>query len=795
MKQAYKISGLASAFVILLLLIPSLWPNDLALGASPRIAGAANAQVGEIGNASRQRLERFRGAMAVHKRNVRRLMEISGVVASGVGRAPDGEPVVRVFTERPSVRGIPEMLEGVRVRTKVSGRFYARRADTCGDDCETWDRWPLPVPIGVSVGHPEITAGTLGARVTDGTDVYILSNNHVLANINQATPGDPILQPGSYDGGLYPDDAIANLTDFEQINFCTVFWIWLFCDQPNTIDAAIAKSTRGEVGFSTPIGLEYGTPSPVLHAAYGDPNIIGDEDLDQLVGKTVKKFGRTTGLTTGKVDAIEATVNVCYDSSCTQIAQFQDQLIITPGTFSGGGDSGSLIVDSLNHPVGLLFAGSDANTIANRIDLVLNRFGVTIDDGGAVTPVVDLEVTGIDVPSNVMAEEPTTVTVTVRNLGTEAVLSASVTLQDLTEEVQVGTADVMNLPSGQSTSISFSWTPTTVGPHTLQARLELVGDGNAENNTYTKEGVNVLSPATGGPLLQLMEVQDVRTDKWTTVRLDHKYGDDMVVVCSPNYDLSALGPAIVRVRNITETSFEVGLGRPWYGTFGGEDFSANVHCMAVRQGVYTLAEDGVKMEAVKIENFNATDRARSWVGVPQVYKNPGGYSSPVVVGQVVSPDTANPPSNCPGGICDGDWSVFWSRGTKATNPPSRTALYVGRHTAQDPTPRDAETLMYIVIEAGAGTIDNRRYLAGLGADTVRGMKNRPPFNYSLSGLESASVAIVSQAGMDGGDGGWAILYGPSAVSATRLSLAIDEDWYYDSERNHTTEQVAYIVFE
>jgi hypothetical protein len=103
--------------------------------------------------------------------------------------------------------------------------------------------------------------------------------------------------------------------------------------------------------------------------------------------------------------------------------------------------------------------------------------------------------------------------------------------------------------------------------------------------------------------------------------------------------------------------------------------------------------------------------------------------------------------------------------------------------------------MYVVIESGTGTIENRKYVAALGGDTVRGMQNRPPFNYSLSGLASASAAIVSQAGMDGADGGWAVLYGSSAVSATRLRLAIDEDWYLYSERNHTTEQVSYIVFE
>ena len=40
-----------------------------------------------------------------------------------------------------------------------------------------------------------------------------------------------------------------------------------------------------------------------------------------------------------------------------------------------------------------------------------------------------------------------------------------------------------------------------------------------------------------------------------------------------------------------------------------------------------------------------------------------------------------------------------------------------------------------------------------------------------------------------------ILYGASPVSASTLSLAYDEDQAKDSERRHTTEQVAYIVFE
>jgi hypothetical protein len=283
------------------------------------------------------------------------------------------------------------------------------------------------------------------------------------------------------------------------------------------------------------------------------------------------------------------------------------------------------------------------------------------------------------------------------------------------------------------------------------------------------------------------------TDRWTTVELEYEYGEEMVVVCSPNYDLSVPGPAVVRVKNAAGSSFDVGLGRPWAGTFGGEDFSAYVHCMVIRQGVYSVADGGAKMEAVKLVNFAPTDHINSWSGLRQLYQK--SYTRPVVVGQVISPDTGTPPSNCPF-MCDLDWSVFWSRGTTVTNPPSSSALYVGRHTGEDTSDRPAETLVYVVIEKGSGKIEGKKkYVAGLGADTVRGMENAPPYAYSLSGLVTASAAIVSQAGMDAGDGGWPVLYGPDAVKPARLRLAIDEDWYFSPERRHTTEQVFYIVFE
>jgi len=125
------------------------------------------------------------------------LMAIPGVEGHAVG-VRDGEPAILVYTRQAGVAGIPAQVEGFRTRAVVSGMVVAWTDET--------DKH-RPAPLGVSIGHPDITAGTLGFKVRDGSgNPYILSNNHVMANINQASIGDHILQPGAYDGGTDPAD-------------------------------------------------------------------------------------------------------------------------------------------------------------------------------------------------------------------------------------------------------------------------------------------------------------------------------------------------------------------------------------------------------------------------------------------------------------------------------------------------------------------------------------------------------------------------------------------------------------
>lgn len=308
--------------------------------------------------------ESFRAALLVQERVTEDWLALEGVVGTGIGVDGTGNAVLQVYLTAAGAAVLPRLIGSVEVVPQVTGPFVALPAvdDDRADPKRSFER---PVPIGVSTGHPRVSAGTIGARVTDGSRAFALSNNHVFAASNGASEGDNLLQPGTADGGKDPDDAIGTLFDFEPLHFCGGGGC-----APNRIDAAIALTTPDDLGDETPEG------------GYGSPRRWS---VEGELGLTVQKFGRTTGLTSGRVTGIHATIDVQYR---TGVARFEDQLVITgSGTgngFSAGGDSGSLVVTKGTllgdrRPVGLLFAGSNVSTLANPIDPVLERFGVRID--------------------------------------------------------------------------------------------------------------------------------------------------------------------------------------------------------------------------------------------------------------------------------------------------------------------------------------------------------------------------------------------------------------------------------
>ncbi len=219
-----------------------------------------------------------------------------------------------------------------------------------------------PIKPGYSIGHPNVTAGTLGGIFIDkDNDYVVLSNNHVIADENRAKIGDIILQPARSDS--FGDmefsgwkEPVSNLPYFANLKDVTHLQ-----SSGNKHDSAIAKIHPSVIKENL-IDFNY----PEINRP-----IKGFKDIS--VGMKVQKFGRTTGRTQGTVMGVKASFSVAYDFGN---ARFEDCIVCT--NMSSGGDSGSIIFDEDMNAVGLLFAGSPKVTIASPIKTVVDRYGLKL---------------------------------------------------------------------------------------------------------------------------------------------------------------------------------------------------------------------------------------------------------------------------------------------------------------------------------------------------------------------------------------------------------------------------------
>ena len=434
---------------------------------------------GRIGAPTNSTLQQIRlsdgvqAAIVTQERHTPALMSIKGVVGTAVGIGQDGKPVVQVFVLDNSPRAIPAEVDGTPTQVRVTGLLMALSNPVTR---------ARPAPLGFSVGHPAITAGAIGALVVNTAGAtFALSNDHVLANSNDATIGDPTLQPGPFDGGTLADQ-IGTLAAFRPINFSGA---------ANLIDAALAGTDQ--VGNFTPFDDGYGVPGSVIFNDANSDRVF--DNVASLANLNTQKYGRTTKLTKGRITGVNATVDICYEVVfifCVKSARFTDQLIIGTAGYSGGGDSGSLIVtdDANKNPVGLLFAGSSTETIANRIDHVLNYFNVSMagsEPPPPPDPLTDVAVLGISAPVSVMQGATVNISVQVRNVGNQNVGAFDVSLSDQTDNAALGTETVASLAPGVTTTLSFPWNTTgaSLGAHTLAANHTLTDD-NASNNSASR---------------------------------------------------------------------------------------------------------------------------------------------------------------------------------------------------------------------------------------------------------------------------------------------------------------------
>lgn len=330
-------------------------------------------------------------AASIKRQNLSHLLKRSNVVGVGVGfkesegQLTDEVAVMVNVTEKVPVAQlaegdkVPRDLDGVKTDVVATGRFLAGQAVMAIKS--TKERCRPTISPGVSLAHYAVTAGTFGCLVRRGREIFILSNNHVLANVNQGQPGDAIIQPGRYDGGM-PDDKVAVLADFIPIDFGG--------DSPNcSLATGVEKilNTIAETLGSNHRLMAYRTSPgenwvdaalarplnpnqfiPAIHKI-GRPKGVHEAKL----GTALQKIGRTTDYTQGRITQVDVTISIDYNG---RMATFTDQLMATG--MSAGGDSGSAVLDPDGYVVGLLFAGSGAATLINPIQTVLKMLNVEL---------------------------------------------------------------------------------------------------------------------------------------------------------------------------------------------------------------------------------------------------------------------------------------------------------------------------------------------------------------------------------------------------------------------------------
>lgn len=259
------------------------------------------------------------------------------------------------------------------------------------------DALPAPMLLGSSGGNNDdfdengnniidCCSGTLGSLVQDASGrQYLLSNNHVLARSDHAQVGDSIVQPGLIDNNCTPNGDGPGTVPVAALTA----WVPLRSPQTN-VDAAIAQVASRTVSPAGSI-LELGARQPDGSLAAAPPGISSTDGRGEsaTLQMRIAKSGRTTGLTCGRITALDLDVSVDYYRDCAETRPyltktFTNQIAVSGDRFSDAGDSGSIFVDAgTAEPVGLFFAGGiDAagvsHAIANPATDVLNALSTQV---------------------------------------------------------------------------------------------------------------------------------------------------------------------------------------------------------------------------------------------------------------------------------------------------------------------------------------------------------------------------------------------------------------------------------
>ncbi len=226
-----------------------------------------------------------------------------------------------------------------------------------------------PAMGGDSIGHYRGGAATFGCLVRGRGDprrVYILSDATGICPASLTPrPGDPILQPGSADGGQPASDIIATIA------------AWAPVHDDLTAASANVSAVLAEVRNLADVSAELrgrGFLNGVRAAQPGQQVFIVGRTSGQSSGVVIRTDGRwelpwpTRYIVGGlrNTPGPDGTVPVPFEGviECTAMLDF--------------GDSGALLVDAENYALGLGFAGNAQFSLFHPIQKVLDALNVDL---------------------------------------------------------------------------------------------------------------------------------------------------------------------------------------------------------------------------------------------------------------------------------------------------------------------------------------------------------------------------------------------------------------------------------
>jgi hypothetical protein len=277
----------------------------------------------------------------------------AGLAVQSVGHTAgvqEGEPKVVIHVLRGSrraFRALPPRIDDADIEIDLIGRvraipalagagnFYEHNGRiACGSSC-------------AASGSPN--TGTFGALLRHAHNLLALSNNHVFGGCNHTTKGLPLVSPSGGDtrAGRRAPTEFARHDQIVELRSGDPGLVSL-----NRVDAALGIITN-QASVTSWQGDE--------HEGFDTPANI----VDPFSGMSVKKIGRTTGLTTGIVYTYDDTpwpllykaehfkATAWFTETWTIRAPNDGELFALPG------DSGSLVVtEDGAAAVGLLFASN-----------------------------------------------------------------------------------------------------------------------------------------------------------------------------------------------------------------------------------------------------------------------------------------------------------------------------------------------------------------------------------------------------------------------------------------------------